>query len=229
MQKLSTTTITLALLLVIPGAIAFENSELSTWQKRLTLPSFTAEPNLHTPRFPEAIYLPASINESTSLGGSGAILTIAETTTIHSASKLTILPGTVIAFHEHGKLVVEGGLEASGLEGNRIHFVSNEVHPDNRSWGGVEIRTGGTAAIRHATFTGGNPSISCLQDSRAIIDNIAIELGNVGIYTETDNCRITNSTIIGTNKGIVTTGNTPNTENTEILSRDSAIFTPNAS
>lgn len=223
MQKTSAIIATTTLLIVIPTAIAFESSKAETWKRRLFLPIFAAQENLHTPLFPEAEYLPPHITKSLTVGGPDKVIAVASTTTINQSAQLTLLPGTILAFHEHAKLIVRGDLTAVGSPGSRILFVSNEHHTDNKSWGGVEVHSGGTATVKLATFLHGNPGISCLEGSQVTAQNVTLRFGNVGVYAETNQCTIADSQIHGVTRSVVAPKTQPALQNTQTSTRKSPI------
>ncbi|MEX0649583.1 MAG: hypothetical protein WD200_01115 [Candidatus Andersenbacteria bacterium] len=219
MQFQTPTIIATIALLIVPFILLFEKIEATTWTERLAHPSFVTEPNRHTPLFPTAQYLPSRITNNTVIDSSQKVIAIAGTVIIPPNSNLTIPAGTTIAFHEHSKLVVEGTLVAIGTPTRRIRFVSNESHPDNQTWNGIEIASGGKATIEYTLLKHGDPAISCLSGSAAEVHDSIISNGNVGVYSQTTNCSISNTTIQGPLYGIVALGHEPLMSNLQIVAR----------
>ncbi|MEX1112251.1 MAG: hypothetical protein WEC84_02205 [Candidatus Andersenbacteria bacterium] len=206
-----------AALVLIPTAVWLEKNEPSLWHERLALPLFTEEPNRHTPRFPLATYLPPSITESITVGGPNTILAISNTTHIPTGVTVTLAEGTTLAFHEHAKLIIEGTLHAEGTPTERIQFVSNETHPENKTWGGLQFSSTANGTLNYTELQYGNPAISCLGESNVEITNSILRFGNVGLYSESASCALRNSSIVGTFRSVIARTNTPTLINNHFI------------
>jgi len=74
------------------------------------------------------------------------------------------------------------------------------------------------AHIKHAS-----PAITCQTSSTVSIDNSLIEQGNLGVFSESGSCNITNSNIKSLGDGIIYTVAKPDLTNTTINAHTTAI------
>jgi len=194
---------TLALLLTL-GTAAAEHIRPDVWNARLALPAFVQEPALHTPIIPNGTYLPPVIAYSRTITAAQSPVLLAGTTKIPKGVTLTIDPGVSVYALEYGDISVDGTLIVNGTNTNGVYFSTNESNIANRNWAGIILQPGSRARIAHATIRHASPAISCITGTQAQISHSTLELGNVGLYTETPRCVMVNSTIRNTDKEVVT-------------------------
>lgn len=144
---------------------------------------------------------------------------------IKPGATLTILPGVVVKFGGFFSLVVEGGLDATGTQGNWINFTSNKISPVAGDWNTIEFK--GTQpstlvyclieyATNGATIQNGNIQIRDSQMRYNALNGVAIENANAEIR----NSKISNSA-----NGVYITGsNQANIRNNTIQSNQNGIF-----
>jgi hypothetical protein len=146
----------------------------------------TKEPEdipFHTPAHPQNSILPSTITEHITIGPNQGIVTVHETITIKNEGKLTLLPGTVLAFDEYAGIRVFGSLQALGTEEDSILLISNESNERNRNWNGITLEHNSINTITHTTFHHASPSISCMENSKVVIgQGNFYKFGNIDIY-----------------------------------------------
>lgn len=222
MKQFSTVILSIALLL-IPLAIWAEGANYAVWNNRLLIPYFEDEPNRHTPFLTAGTYLRPTIDQDTTLSPTNNPIIVTGTTTIQPNVTVIILPGTQFVMHEFAGLINHGKLHANGSSTNPIVFTTNETHPLNQTWNGITSSNASTTTLNYTHIQYASPGISCLTGSQVTVNNSRIETGAVGLYAETPNCRITNSTIKDVNQGVVTINSEPLITNTIISARQNNI------
>ena len=212
-------------LLLVPAAIAIEKAEPRLWSDRLILPSFTAQENLHTPREYIGTFLPPTISTSRTLTIKDSPVILTKTTTIPLGVTVTLEPGVEVFAHEYGALVVNGMLVVNGIADNNVVFTTNEKHPTNQTWSGIVFGPTGHGTIQHTHLKYGSPGITCAAGSAVVIQNTTIELGSVGVFTQSPNCSITQSIIKNVDTGIVSFQQQTSLLDTLVTAREIAIKT----
>jgi len=193
-------------LLLLPAAVWLEKSEAQTWNQRLLWPSLVGDPDRHTPLHPLGYFLPPQITKNIQLGPNDNPVILAGTTKVAKNASLTIAPGTHIFVHEYGQLLVEGTANLNGTSQQPIVFTTNERHAANRTWGGIVISQGSSAAISHAEFRYASPAISCMGSSAATISDVEITLAQLGLFLKNASCRLANINISNVYDGISAVG-----------------------
>ena len=213
----NTSTILLAITLaLVPLALWVEKTENKTWNEMLIQSVFSREENKHTPLFADGTFLPPTITKDTTYTAKDNPVILTTTTHIPKDNTITFEKGTHVVVHEHGQLTVQGTLNIAGTKTNPVLLTSNEKHPENISWGGIIFTETGKGNISHAVFEYASPAISCINKSAVNIKNTEILHGNLGIYSESKTCNISDSTIRYVHDGIFTSKNAGKIINTNI-------------
>ncbi len=186
--------IAIAIILLIPLAMWVERQENFTWVNRLISPSFTEEPNRHTPIVSEGTFMPPTISGTIHITAAQNPVILSTITTIPAGSSLMISKDVVIYAHEYAAFVVEGSLNIQGTPTNPVHLTTNEQHPTNQVWAGIITKSQGKTTIENARISFASPAISCLKDSTVSVKNTTVEDGNTGIWQGTQNCTSENIT-----------------------------------
>lgn len=190
----SSTILAIAIILLIPLAMWVEREENFTWASRLIFPSFTQEPNRHTPIISEGTFLPPTMSGNLTISDKQNPVILSGITTIPAGSSLTISKGVVIYAHEYAAFIVEGSLHIQGTPVDQVRITTNEKHPVNQVWAGIITKAQGNTTIEHARIAFASPAISCLKDSTVSVKNTTLEDGNTGIWQGTQSCTAENST-----------------------------------
>ncbi|MBI1834131.1 MAG: hypothetical protein HYR90_04900 [Candidatus Andersenbacteria bacterium] len=203
-------TILLALftLIIVPLLIWLEKVEPKVWVERLLSPDGLSEGPRHQPLVTDGIFLPPVILENMTLTKAMPVI-IPGVVRVPKGITLRIEEGTTVFVHEYGQLLVEGELIAVGTETNPLHFTTNETHVANQTWAGIVFAPQSKGTITDATFHHASPTITCGKESVVALNHATITLGNLGIYTESVNCRIQNSLIEHVTNGVIGIGFTP--------------------
>ncbi|MBU1245369.1 right-handed parallel beta-helix repeat-containing protein, partial [Myxococcota bacterium] len=136
-------------------------------------------------------------------------LTVSEGVTLH------IEPGTLLKFDTAATLVVDGTLDAPGIEGNEIIFTSldNDAYggdtnedgsattPAPGDWGGIWLNnTSGTSILDHCTIEyggyNGSGIVNIAQASPQLFNSTVHLSSNDGIYINGGSAEIQYSTIV---------------------------------
>jgi parallel beta-helix repeat protein len=81
--------------------------------------------------------------------------------TVGVGATLAIEPGVRVELGDHGWIGVDGALVAEGTSDSPIVFTSREASPEAGDWGGIVLREGCTASLRHCVVEyGGQQWIS---------------------------------------------------------------------
>lgn len=192
-----------AALALIPATIALEKAKPDLWQERLVLPSFTKEVSRHTPRAFTGTFLPPVILTSRSLESADSPIILTRSTRIPRGVTLTIGPGTQIVAHENASFVVEGTFVVNGTAANQVVFTTNEENTVNQTWSGIVFKGGGRGTIQYANIKYGSPAISCEVDSAAVIQHTTLQLGNLGLFSQSPNCSLSQSAITNVDVGVI--------------------------
>lgn len=216
-------------LLLVPAAILAENTAGRVWNERLFAPTYQDEVNLHTPQITDGTYLPPAITENTTYTIDDSPLILTGATMVPVGATLTLNSGVRVVAHEFAALTVEGTLAAAGTAEQPIVFTTNEVHPDNQTWGGIIVERTGQANLQHVLVEYASPALSCLPNSRVNAKSFHARFGLVGLYTESSRCTLRNSRLQAIQHGIVAVGVEPTISETSISSGQQAIRTTNYS
>lgn len=223
-QQLSTYLIILVLA-TFPLAIWLERTQPKLWQQRLFLPDFTHEGNLHTPVYAEGTFLPPSITEDVVFTSDQNPIIVARTVTIAPQAHITFEPGTHIYVHEYGRLDIAGTLTSRGTETSPVRFTTNEDNIINRTWSGISFSPESNGTINHTNIQHASPGITCEPRAQVKITDTIIEHGNLGFYTQSPNCQISDSEIRYTTNGIISIGAKPSIQNITIKAKRNDIQT----
>ncbi len=79
-------------------------------------------------------------------------ITVHSTYSVPTGKSLTIKPGTVIEFAPNTALVVQGTLDASGLDGDSIYFKSDGSDP----WDEIYLMSASSSTLSHCVIHGGS-------------------------------------------------------------------------
>lgn len=202
-------------LALIPLLVWLEKAEPAVWFERLFTPDSAEGGPRHQPLVTEGVFLPPVITKDTTLTGDTPLL-LAGTVKIPEGVTLQIESGTTVYVHEYGQLVVEGTFNASGTAENPVSFTTNETHIANRTWSGIVFTPQSTGTLTYTTIRHASPAVTCEEESVVTIDHATISLGNLGIYTESPQCRIQNSEIKHVTTGGIGSGLQPFITNTTI-------------
>jgi len=205
--------LTIALLL-LPSLIWLEQAEASLWNNRLLIPFLEEEPNRHTPLNPTGTYLPPTISQDTSLSPDHSPYILNHEVIVTPDATLTILPGVTLLAHEFSQLTINGQLISQGAAANPIHFISNEVHPDNQLWNGLIFTDTGRGHITHTTFQHATPAITCGGTSQVSLNNIFIEQTSLDIFSQSPNCVLANSRLKSIRDGFIAMSHQPHVTST---------------
>lgn len=204
------------ILLLIPLAMGFERANGQAWTSRLWQPDYKTEPDRHTPLITSGTTLPTTLTESVTLTAGSSPYLLTEPLIVPKDLTLRIEPGVTIHAHEFTFLTIYGSLEANGTTTQPILFTTNELHPENQTWGGIILEANSHTTINHTTVEYGSPSISCLDGSTLNAHHLLTQFSLVGLYTESNNCHVQNSRLQALEYAIVTR-NTPPPVNNNIL------------
>lgn len=208
-----------AALLLLPIAIWAESTDGKTWQNRLYLPILEPEPNRHTPIHTTGTFLPPTINRNIKLGPQDNPILLTTTTRIPAHITVTVSAGTTIYAHEFAQLIVDGKLIIRGTATKPVQLTTNEEHPLNQTWSGISVTASGQATIKHAAIRHASPAISCLPGSTAVITDVLIEVGSLGVFLASNTCQVSNTIIRGVRDGIVAVDVSPQLTNTSITAK----------
>lgn len=222
MNKLSTVLISSAFLL-IPAAIWFEGAEFQTWHNRLALPEFIFEPSRHTPVHTHGTFLPPTISENLTLTPDNNPVILTSTTTVPKNITVTINPGTIIYTHEFAHLIIEGELNIEGSPTNQVIFTTNEAHPLNQTWSGIQASPNSQVAIKYTSIEHASPAVTCLTGSKTSISNSKITQTIMGVFATSHNCFVSNTIIHSTQDGIVAIDIEPALVNNTITAKKNSI------
>jgi len=214
-------------LLLAPLLVLAEHTWPNVWNNRLYQPLFQEEPNRHTPAQVDGTYLPPVIAENTTYAPKDGPLFLTGTTEVPTGVTLTLAPGVTVRAHEFGAFQVAGTLVAAGTAEQPITFTTNEVHPDNQTWSGLIVASGGRAEVRHAVVEYASPALTCQPGSAATVDHLHTRYGLVGVYTESAACRLVGSRLQAVHYGVVARGVTPAVTDTVISAGKKEILTTN--
>lgn len=212
-----------AILVLLPVAMWAEKRAPIVWQERLLIPRFEADVARHTAYFSGGVHLPRRVRSNLTLSAHGGPYVLDAVTTIPAGVALTIEAGTTILAREFSALDVTGELFVPGTPSQPVEFTTNEVHPDNQTWGGIVVNTGGRAIVRHAHVRHAAPALTCLAGSHVRADNLDIQYGAVGVFVATDDCTLQHSTIRGVREGVVAVTDNVNLADVAIGARRQAI------
>jgi hypothetical protein len=218
MSRVTTSTLLFTVVLIVLPSLIFwgERAYDEVWKQPLLLKPTVSDPPIDTVLEQSGTFIPATISTSITYTATDSPLIITEPTTIPTAVTVTIEPGVDIVVNEFASLDVFGTLLLSGTAAKPIQLRTNQANPDQQTWAGILAHPGGVLHVSHATITDASPGISCLKDSTAAVSNVDIAATLVGIYIESDNCRMTDSRIRATEDGIVAVGIKPSITNTTI-------------
>jgi len=212
--------IAVAALLLLPLAAVAEHRIPRVWANRLALPDYIAEPNRHTPRYTDGTYLPPLIGDTRRYTAADSPLIIGGPTVITPDASVTLAAGTLVVVDEYGTLENQGRLEINGTSADPVVFASNEVHPQNQTWGGLITAGNGYTYAEHLWIRDAAPSITCQPNSVVRLTNNRLEGGLIGIYQASQSCLITTSSIVAVRDGLVAAGVTPQISDTVIRARE---------
>ena len=215
MKHLSTAIITIALLST-PLAIWLEKNNYSIWNNQLVLHELQPEPNRHTLVRSEGKYLPRIIEQNLTLSSSEGPFLISGTINIQPTATLTIEPGTQILAHEFGQIINQGVLVINGTKQQPVTISTNELHPLNQTWSGIVSTPQSTTSITNAHIQHASPAITCQTSSTVSINNSLIEQGNLGVFSESQSCNVTDSIIKSLGDGVIYATTEPDLSNTTI-------------
>lgn len=197
------TLIGIALIALVPLAVWVEKAEPTTWNTRLALPSFDETVNRHTPNTTTGTYLPPTILRSRTITKAESPVHVSSAVTIPKGVTLTIDEGSELFFSEYALLNVEGTLNVNGEAGSRVIFQTGEEHIQNRVWSGIIFKPGSTGTVRYTTIRHASPGVTCEAGSTTTFTRATIELGNIGVFTQTPACTFSHSIIQYVTVGIV--------------------------
>ncbi len=212
-------------ILLVPFSILAEDQIARIWNNRLFLPTYGEETNLHTPIHTAGTYLPSQITDTATYTIADNPLILTTTTTIPIGVTITFNPGVKIIAHEFATLRVKGTLVANGTETEPIIFTTNELHPENKNWGGIIVHENGQATLSNTRIEYASPALSCLPQSFVAADHLHIRRGLVGLHTESSTCTLSNSRIQALQYGVVSRNVEPKTINTNISAGKQNILT----
>ena len=204
------------ILIVAPLAVWAEHTYPHQWQDRLLWADFFPEPDRHTPVTVNGTFLPSIIQGDTTYTANDSPLLLVGETTVAPGATLRLEPGVHIYAHEYASILVEGSILLTGTPQDPILLTTNEAHLENQVWGGVVLTPSSTAQVSHAKFMYASPAVSCMAGSRAAIANTDILFGNSGIFTNSPDCAISNSTIMNSRTGITSINAAVQSTNTAI-------------
>src|SRR3989344_4494818 len=136
----------------------------------------------HTPVHSSGFFIPQKIDAPLTIGPEQGTVILRGNVVVEPSGHLTILPGTTIFAHEYSNIRVLGTLNAPGEENNPITFLSNELHEQNRNWGGILYESNTKGLISHTTFHHASPAISCQEEGGVVLRDNTYRFGNIDIY-----------------------------------------------
>ncbi|MFA4906718.1 MAG: FlgD immunoglobulin-like domain containing protein [archaeon] len=110
-------------------------------------------------------------------------ITVTGDITVTSGVKLTIDPGTKVAFNSGKKLIIDGTLDAQGTSANHIIFTSSSSTPSAGSWYGIRFEDSS-------------------NDANCILKYCDIQYAQYGVYCDRANPRLISNTITNNDQGI---------------------------
>lgn len=212
-SRVGTTIILSTILLLIPLAIGFERANEQAWINRLWQPNYKTEPDRHTPLTTKGTRLPTTLTESITLTAANSPYILTESLVVPKDITLRIEPGVTIRAHEFAMITVHGSLEANGIKNQPIVFTTNELHPDNQTWGGIVLDANSQNTINYITVQYASPGVSCLANSTLNASNILTQFGLVGLYTESDSCHVQHSRLQALEYAIIARDTLPPSNN----------------
>jgi len=205
--KYSTSSLLIALALIATPLLVWgERAMGSQWTQRLILPFLVEEPNRHTLIVTEGRVLPLRIEENATLSADHGPYIINSQTVVGKKATLTIEPGTTLLAQEFATLIIDGELIINGTNEKPVLFSTNEAHPDNQVWGGIIFSHESQGQVTETRIDHAAPGLSCLANSNVNASHLRIKSKSVGIYTESQTCKITKSYIQSPKHGVITNG-----------------------
>lgn len=183
--------------------VVLEKTQPKLWQERLALPNFVQEENRHTPLETNGQYLPPTIISSRTITATENPILLAGNVYVPPNVTLTLETGTHVLVHEYGSLHIDGKLVVDGTATQPVTFSTNEANPINRVWSGIVFGPGSTGTITNTYIRHASPAITCEKESTVIIDQGVLELGNAGVVTASQACKLARTTIKSVDTGII--------------------------
>lgn len=138
--------------------------------------------DLHTPVFSSGYYLPAHITGKFTIGPKLGVIIISGLSTVEKNAQLIIEPGTTLAVNEYGGVIVRGSVKADGTLTQPIHFISNEIREENRTWNGILFDKGSNGIIYSTIFHHASPGVSCAKETNVSVSHASFKFGNVEVF-----------------------------------------------
>ena len=182
-------------IMALPFFAYVEHKQNNLWTNRLAIPQIITQPNLHTPAHTDGTYLPPTINKPTTYTANQSPLLLNNTLTITTQGSLTIEPGVIIYANEYAQILNQGHLYINGTAKQPITLATNELNQVNQHWSGIITIAGGVTNIQNASIQDASPGISCMPGSQVTITNSQIIRGNQGVYNQSNNCVVKDTTI----------------------------------
>jgi parallel beta-helix repeat protein len=120
-----------------------------------------------------------NISSNTTWTSSGSPYWIEDSITVLPDVNLTIEPGVEVRFNGFYSLYIEGALNATGTESNKINITSNKSVPSSSDWNRISVNSTGHVEIKHCN----------------------VMYGDYGLYIRSSNNNITNSTFSNNLRG----------------------------
>ena len=218
MSRVTTSTVLFTIaLIVLPGIIFWgERAYDDVWKQPFLVTPAASNPPHDTLLEQTGTFIPGSITSSITYTSADSPLIITQPTSIPAGVTVIIEPGVDIVVNEFASLNVFGTLLLRGTAAEQIQLRTNQASPNQQTWAGILSHPDSVVQIDYATITNASPGISCLKSSVATIENVDISATLLGIYIESDNCRVTDSRIRAIEDGVVAVGIKPLITNTII-------------
>jgi len=142
--------------------------------------------------------------------------------TITTGHTLTIWPGVQVKFEGYYSIFVEGNLNATGTDTNKINITSNKAAPAPGDWEKIQINNSGYAEIKHTNISYGSFGLWFLESSNNNVSANNILNNEQGIYLQqSSNITMINNNFV--NDGIIIKGDGPNHFNSHIIPKNNIV------
>lgn len=120
-------------------------------------------------------------NYSTTIGGTGKIVTFIDNITTKSGTSLTIQPGTIVKFEQTRRLTANGRVIAEGTLNSPITFTSEYI-PQAGAWYGIDLK-GGPNSLKYCDIQYATYGVVVNSTAGTTIENCNISNSlNYGVY-----------------------------------------------
>lgn len=198
------------------------------WQDRLVLPELTNTPLPGTPLHQTGTVLPDEVTDTRYLTSADNPVLLNNHVTVKPSGRLIISGGTAIYARRFSSLRILGQLEVAGTAEEPVLFTSNEMNSEDQVWSGIIVSGSGRANFKYAGLHFASPGLTCLPGGKTVFSHGVIKAISLGIYSETNDCLITDSRLFSTRDGVISRNAQPILTNTTIIAPKVELKTVNS-